>query len=129
MIRTRSKGDPEAVRGFALDLARTCVEDKCLDVVLLDVRGVSQVCDYIIIASGTSERQMKAVAQNMEDLAKARGQPPFRAHRDLGTTWVVVDFVDVVAHLFEPDQRAYYDLETLWSEGKPVELPRITARA
>lgn len=123
MIRTRSQGDSASVRQFALDLARTCVEDKCQDVLLLDVRGVSQVCDYILIASGTSERQMKSVAQHLEDCGKERGQPPFRNDRDLGSTWLVVDFVDIVAHLFEPDQRAYYDLETLWAQGKPVEVP------
>jgi ribosome-associated protein len=124
MIRTRSKGDPAAVQAFAVDLARACLDDKCTDVVLLDVRGLSQVSDYVLVASGTSERQMKSVAQELEDLGKERGQPPFRSTRDLGTTWVVVDFVDVVCHLFEPEQRAYYDLESLWAEAKPVDWRR-----
>lgn len=123
MIRTRSKGDPAASRAFAVDLAQACLLDKCTDVVVRDVRGVSQVCDYIVIASGTSERQMRSVAQALEDLGKARGQPPFRSDRDTGTTWIVVDFVDVVVHLFEPEQREYYDLESLWADGKPVEVP------
>ena len=123
MIRTRSKGDPAASRAFAVDLAQACLLDKCTDVVVRDVRGVSQVCDYIVIASGTSERQMRSVAQALEDLGKARAQPPFRSDRDTGTTWIVVDFVDVVVHLFEPEQREYYDLESLWADGKPVEVP------
>ena len=50
-------------------------------------------------------------------------QPPFRSDRDTGTTWIVVDFVDVVVHLFEPEQREYYDLESLWADGTPVEVP------
>ena len=123
MIRTRSKGDPAASRAFAVDLAQACLLDKCTDVVVRDVRGISQVCDYIVIASGTSERQMRSVAQALEDLGKARGQPPFRSDRDTGTTWIVVDFVDVVVHLFEPEQREYYDLESLWADGKPVDVP------
>ncbi|MFM1936282.1 MAG: hypothetical protein RI990_1241 [Planctomycetota bacterium] len=123
MIRTRSQGDPAATRAFAVDLARACVLDKCTDVILRDVRGLSQVCDYIVIASGTSDRQMKSVAQALEDLGKQRSLPPFRSDRDTGTTWIVVDFVDVVVHLFEPGQREYYDLESLWAEGKPVEFP------
>ena len=123
MIRTRSKGDAAASKAFAVELARTCVLDKCTDVRVLDVSGISQVCDFIVIASGTSERQMKSVAQELEDLGKERGQPPFRSDRDTGTTWIVVDFVDVVVHLFEPDQRAYYDLESLWADGTPVEVP------
>ncbi len=126
MIRTRSKGDPVAVQAFAVDLAKACVLDKCFDVTVTDVRGVSQVCDFIVIASGTSDRQMKSVAQALEDLGKERGQPPFRSDRDTGTTWIVVDFVDVVCHLFEPDQRAYYDLESLWADGKPVAVPAPT---
>ena len=123
MIRTKSKGDPAAVRAFAVDLARACMLDKCTDVTLSDLRGISQVCDYIIIASGTSDRQMKSVAQALEDHGKKIGQPPFRSDRDTGTTWIVVDFVDVVVHLFEPDQRAYYDLESLWADGIAVDVP------
>ena len=129
MIRTRSKGDPAASRAFAVDLAQACLLDKCTDVVVRDVRGISQVCDYIVIASGTSERQMRSVAQALEDLGKARSQPPFRSDRDTGTTWIVVDFVDVVVHLFEPEQREYYDLESLWADGKPVEVPAPTRAA
>jgi ribosome-associated protein len=128
MIRTRSKGDPAASQAFAVDLARECVLDKCQDVVVLDVRGLSQVCDFIVIASGTSDRQMKSVAQGLEDLGKARGTPPFRSDRDTGTTWIVVDFVDVVVHLFEPEQRAYYDLESLWADGISVEVPAPAPR-
>jgi ribosome-associated protein len=66
---------------------------------------------------------MKSVAQALEDLGKKIGQPPFRSDRDTGTTWIVVDFVDVVVHLFEPDQRAYYDLESLWADGIAVDVP------
>ena len=128
MIRTRSKGDPAASQAFAVDLARECVLDKCQDVVALDVRGLSQVCDFIVIASGTSDRQMKSVAQGLEDLGKGRGSPPFRSDRDTGTTWIVVDFVDVVVHLFEPEQRAYYDLESLWADGIPVDVPAPAPR-
>lgn len=124
MIRTRSTGDSAAIREFAIRLARLAADDKCDEVTLLDVRGLSQICDYLLIASGTSDRQMKAVAQHMEDLGKERGTPPFRSNRDEATTWVVVDFVETVVHLFEPSQRLYYDLEGLWADGKPVEWAR-----
>jgi ribosome-associated protein len=124
MIRTRSKSDAAAVQAFAVDLARLAADDKCEDVVILDVRGISQICDYLIVASGTSDRQMKAVAQHMEDLGKERGTPPFRTNRDDATTWVVVDFVEIVAHLFEPTQREYYDIEGLWRDGKAIDWKR-----
>jgi ribosome-associated protein len=127
MIRTRSKSDAAAAEAFAAALARRCAEDKCEDVRLLDVRGISQICDFLVIASGTSDRQMKAVAQHLEDLGKERGTPPFRSNRDDATTWVVVDFVETVVHLFEPAQREYYDLEGLWSDGRPVDWRGIPA--
>ena len=87
---------------------------------VFDVRELSQVCDYIVVASGTSERQMRSVAQQLEDLGKETGHLPYRSSIDSGATWIVADFVDVVVHLFEPDQRLYYDLESLWSDASRV---------
>jgi hypothetical protein len=67
---------------------------------------------------------MRAAAQDIEDVGKARGQHPFRTNADQSSTWIVVDFVEIVAHLFEPDQRLYYDLELLHADGKRVEWRR-----
>lgn len=97
---------------------------KCTEVLVLDVTGLSQVCDFIVIGTGTSDRQMRSVAQAMEDLGKERGDPPYRTNRDSATSWVVSDFVDVVVHLFEPSQRMYYDIEALWRNGARVEWRR-----
>lgn len=107
-----------AAERFAVDAARTASELKCTDVSVLDLRGLSPVCDFIVLATGTSERQMRAVAQQIEDLGKERGSAPYRQSRDGGDTWIVVDFVDVVVHLFEPEQRAFYDLDGLWPEAE-----------
>ncbi len=123
-MRSRTTSDPESTRQFAIDIARTLADSKCSDVVLLDVRGRSQVTDYVVIASGTSQRQMRAAAQDIEDIGKARGQHPFHTNADQSSTWIVVDFVEIVAHLFEPDQRLYYDLELLHADGKRVEWHR-----
>jgi len=123
-MRSRTTSDPESTRQFAIDIARTLADSKCSDVILLDVRGRSQVTDYVIIGSGTSQRQMRAAAQDIEDVGKARGQHPFRTNADQSSTWIVVDFVEIVAHLFEPDQRLYYDLELLHADGKRIEWRR-----
>ena len=96
----------------------------CEDIQVLDVRGLSQVCDYVLIATGTSERQMKSVAAELEDLGAESNNKVFRSNRDSGGTWIVIDFIDLVAHLFEPNQRAYYDIETLWSDAEPVNWQR-----
>ncbi|MFO0826636.1 MAG: ribosome silencing factor [Phycisphaerales bacterium] len=129
MTRTYTNADPEKVRGFAIELARLLADSKCTEVVLLDVRGHSQVCDYVVIGSGTSQRQMRAVAQQAEDLGDEMGIKAYRSSRDEGTTWIVVDFVETVVHLFEPDQRLYYDLELLWSGASRVEWKRPEGEA
>jgi ribosome-associated protein len=123
-MRSRSTSDPDSIRSFAIDIARTLSDSKCSEVLLLDVRGRSQVCDYVVIASGTSQRQMRSAAQEVEDLGKARGQHPYRTNSDESSTWIVVDFVEIIAHLFEPDQRLYYDLELLHADGKRVDWRR-----
>ncbi|MCH2145397.1 MAG: ribosome silencing factor [Phycisphaerales bacterium] len=127
MARSRSNADPELVEAFAVQAARSMRDDKCEDVVLLDVRGLSQVCDYVLIGSGTSQRQMKTVAQSVEDLGKERGEPPFRSTADTGTTWVVVDFVETVVHIFEPEHRMYYDIESLWGTARRVDWESSTS--
>jgi ribosome-associated protein len=98
-------------------------ELKCSDVVILDLVGRSQICDYMLIASGTSQRQMKSVGEAIDKLGKTQGSPAWRTDADSGTSWIVVDFVDVVAHLFEPTQRAFYDIEGLWTDA-----PRLAWR-
>ena len=121
MPRSRTQSDPEEVQAFAVNAARTMRDDKCEEVVLLDVRGLSQVCDYVLIGSGTSQRQMKTTAQSVEDMGKECGNPPYRSSADTGANWLVVDFVEVVVHIFEPEHRLYYDIESLWGNSRRVD--------
>ena len=113
--------------GFAVEAGRLLQDRHCEDVTLLDVSGLSQVCDYVLIATGTSDRQMKSVAAEISSLGRDSGHPPFRKNIDTGATWIVVDFISVVVHLFEPQRRAYYDLEDLWSDAKQIEVPTNSA--
>lgn len=119
----RSTGDPAKTRGFAVDAALSLIDDKCEDVMVLDVRDTSPVTDYIIIGTGTSDRQMSAALSHASALGEEREFPRFRSHADDRGTWQLADFVDVVIHLFEPNARAHYDLEMLWGEAPRVELP------
>ena len=115
-----TKGDPNRLREFAVEAARLLADRHCEDVVLLDVRGLSQVCDYVLLGTGTSDRQMRAVSDELHDLGKAQGHACFRCSEDAGRTWIVSDFIDLVAHVFEPSQRAYYDLESLWADAPSI---------
>ena len=124
MTRTRSQTDPERVRRFAIEAARLCADLKCDQVALLDVRGRSQVCEYMVVANGTSDRQMRSVADDLKELGGELGMDRWKRDRDSGGTWVVADFVDVVVHLFEPGQRAWYDLDGLWADAPRVDWKR-----
>jgi ribosome-associated protein len=118
------KTDPAHARAFAIDAARLVRDDKCDDVMLLDVRGVSQITDYILIGTGTSDRQMHSVIKHVEDLAKERNMTAVRSTADERSTWLIADFVDVIVHLFEPNTRAHYDLESLWGDSERIEWER-----
>ena len=119
-----SQREEQRLREFAVEAARLLADRHCEDVRLLDVGSLSQVCNYVLIGSGTSDRQMKSVAHELGDLGDEHGNPCFRSNKDSGVTWIVVDFIDLVAHLFEPNQRAYYDLESLWSDAPRVDWRR-----
>ena len=115
-----TRSDPQRVRTFAIEAARLLADRHCEDVCLLDVRTLSQVCDYVLIGTGTSDRQMKSIAQELEDLGAEHDSVLYRWNADNAATWIVIDFVDVVVHIFEPERRAYYDLESLWSDADDV---------
>jgi ribosome-associated protein len=114
---------------FAIDAARLLDDRKCEDVVLLDLRGLSEVTNFVVIGTGTSDRQMKSVADELRDIADEEGQPTFARDRDPAATWIVVDFVNLIVHLFEPNQRAYYDLESLWGDAPRMMWRRLPGSA
>lgn len=112
--------DREASRTFAAALARSIIDDKCEHVIILDVVDLTTVTSCIVIGTGTSDRQMKSALDNLDEVAEQFGTTVSRVSKDEGTTWLLADFVDVVVHLFEPNARAYYDLESMW-----VDAPRL----
>jgi len=121
--------DPEVVLALAVDAARSLSDDKCEEVVVLDVRQLSQVYDYMVIGSGTSDRQMRSALDNVREAGEKAGHGVFRASVDERTTWCVLDMVDIVVHVFEPNTRAHYDLEMLWGEAERIEWERTEQKS
>lgn len=121
---TRVTSDPGRARQFAIEAARLVRDDKCARVRVLDVSALSQVTDFLVIATGTSERQMRATLHHVRALGAERGFPAFGSSADEGARWLLADFVDVVVHLFEPVAREHYDLEMLWGDAPRVEWLR-----
>ncbi len=121
---SRTTTDPAKARQLAIDAARLLADDKCEDVLVLDVTQISQITDFIVIGTGTSDRQMKSVLDHVRDMAKDADYELFRSSTDDNAVWLLADFVDMIVHLFEPNARAHYDLETLWNEASRVHWQR-----
>ncbi|MGC9259985.1 MAG: ribosome silencing factor [Phycisphaerae bacterium] len=101
---------------LAIDLARLADQTRCQNVVLLDVRQKSPVTKFFLIVTGTSDRQRRTVADELVRHGKIHNFPAWRTNGYETAKWIVVDFIDVVAHIFEEASRKFYDLEMLWGD-------------
>jgi ribosome-associated protein len=112
-----------------LDLAQRCVElaldKKALDPVILDLQAISTITDYLVICSAQSEPQLKAIANGVvKTLKDDHGRAPYAVDGFPASQWVVVDFGEVMLHIFHENRRGVYALEDLWSDAKKVTLPK-----
>lgn len=105
---------------LARHLVDVASEKKASDIVLLNVHDLTTIADYFVICSGTSERQVQALAESLLEAGEAEGRQPFGVEGLSGARWVLVDFGDVIAHVFTPDERDYYKLERLWGDAPVV---------
>jgi len=107
-----------------IDAARRAVEaaseKQAADVVLLDVNGICSFASYFVICSGESERQIAAILDAVEQTMKQEGLRPHHREGDLDSGWLLLDFGDVIVHIFSPAERQYYRLDELWSQAIPV---------
>jgi len=116
----------ENTRGhdLAIAIARVIEETRGKDIRVLDLRSVTEVFDYFVIATGSSRRQMHAVSDEIERIVKANWGDEKRGIEGYNESrWIVIDYGDVVVQLFDSDSRDYWGLEHLWSDAKRVELP------
>lgn len=113
-----------AVERSSIDIARRIVElaedKKAIDIVLLDLAGVTTMADHFVICSGGSERQLDAVAGGIIDGMRAEGIRPIGREGTPASHWVLVDFGIVIVHIFTPPERDFYQLEKHWSEAKTI---------
>ena len=103
--------------------AHILLDNKANDVVILDLRGVSDMTDFFVIASGTSDTHVRSLGEHVQDEMKRDGAPPHHVEGLTQGRWVLLDYVDFVIHLFHPTLRNFYQLERLWSDAAlvPVE--------
>jgi len=106
----------------ALQAARAAVDRRGEEVVILDMRGLMTICDYFVICNGRSRLHVEAIAQEIEEQMSAQGIRMAQSEGIPDATWVILDYLDVVVHIFEPEARKFYNLERLWGDAPRVEL-------
>ena len=110
---------------LAIESAKALYAKQARDIRIFDVRGLSNVTDFYIVATGTSAPHLKALIAETQSHMKALGVTSYRTSGESDSGWVVVDYVHVVAHVFSGEARAYYAIEKLWATAKELPLPQV----
>lgn len=102
---------------------------KAEDIVVLDVQPLSSVADYFLICSGASDRQVKAIADAIDEQLAKSGEKPLAIEGYQEAAWILIDCADLVIHVFDDDTRRFYDLERLWGRAARVDVPGLAPPA
>jgi len=103
---------------------RAAIEKKAQNPVLLELKGITSITDYFLLCSGKSDRQVQAIAQAIEEALKKRGIQPLGQEGMREGKWILIDYEDVVVHIFLEPVRKFYDLEGLWIDAPRVDLQK-----
>ena len=104
--------------------ARVAAENKARDIVVLDMRGLTPLYDFFVLASGTSRRQIHTITEEVDAALRERGDQRLSIEGYEASKWVVQDYGDIVVHLFDPETRSYYGLEDLWADAPRLDWER-----
>lgn len=114
----------------AILAANAMADKKAIDVLAIDVAELLVVTDYFVIATGNTAIQVRAIADEVEDqLREKAGIKPIGREGAEGATWILLDYADVVVHVFQPEEREFYRLEKLWSDAPRLALPETVTNA
>ena len=116
---------PSSSREKAFLCAQALMDRKAIGLVILEVKDLSSFTDYFLICSGNSDRQVQAIATHAEEKLGKEGLHPLGIEGKRDGRWVLLDYGDVVIHVFYHPVREFYDLERLWSEAPQLELPAV----
>jgi ribosome-associated protein len=109
-------------------LTRFALEKKAYDLVVLEVRELTSIADYFILCSGRSDRQVQSIAQGLDENGREEGFKPFAVEGMQRGHWVLMDFSDVIVHVFYEPVREFYDLDGLWGHAPRAKLPEAYAK-
>ena len=109
-------------------IAVQALEDKkAEDLTILDISGVSVIADYFIIASGNNRNQVQAMADNAEEALGRAGYEPKQIEGYQSANWILMDYKDIILHIFSEEDRSFYDLERIWRDGKQISKEEMEA--
>jgi len=112
----------DSARDLALRIAEILADTPASDTVVLDIRGLSTFSDFFVICSGENERQLRAIAEKLQEELREEGVRPQRVEGTPRSGWIVLDYNDAIVHVFDRDLRDFYKMERLWAEA-----PRLLA--
>lgn len=121
-----SVSSSDTTPGYALAArsVNAMADKKATDITVLDLRGVTSMADFFVVGTGHSDVQVRAIANAvMDELEDAYGEQPWRREGMERLQWVLLDYVDLVVHVFMPDRREHYDIERLWGEAESETVP------
>ena len=104
--------------------AQTAADNKAKDILVLDMRGITPLYDFFVIASGASRRQVHTISEEIDAALHQQGDERLSIEGYAASKWVVQDYGDILVHVFDPDTRAYYSLEELWADAPRVDWER-----
>jgi ribosome-associated protein len=110
--------------GRALRCAQVTADNKARDVLVLDMRGITPLYDFFVLATGTSRRQIHTIAEEIDAALAAEGEVRLGIEGYEASKWVVQDYGDIVVHLFDPETRSFYALEDLWADAPHLDWER-----
>ena len=100
-------------------------DKKAQDIKIINIEGVSVLADYFLIASGTNRNQVQAMADNVEEVLYKAGFPVKQTEGYNTANWVLMDYGDIIVHVFDSENRLFYDLERIWRDGKDVSIDEL----
>jgi ribosome-associated protein len=117
------------VRNLVRIAMRAAQEKKAQDIKALDVRGLSSVTDYMVVCTGSSDTNVRAIAESVQEKLAAKGERPLSVEGLQEGTWVLIDYVDFVVHVFHAEKRLFFGIEELWADAKQIALPAAPLKA
>ena len=116
---------PDEVLLWACQAAKIADDLRAQEIVVIDLRGITSVCDFFVIATGGSSRLMRAVVEEINKTFKKEAWPPLGTEGARDDHWILADYGDLVVHVFQPDARELYDLEGLWADAPRVDWHEV----